>query len=835
MQIKQFNKYSTFNINLRIKLNLRKQYGKINNIVKKIKMKCFLCKNDQITFPQLLRHFKLYHGLSTLSTYKCGEENCAQYFQNKSSFKRHVLKKHSVICKTGNNIGVKSIQVRNANRDIPLMQTHLCSTSEENIPQEFKPEIIAITESSEFDLNSNINFIQESAVKLSLGLHNNNNFTKTDIKIIQENVTIKLVQPIIKAIRSLALAEYTQSESSSKMLCLLKSLEDPFSLCKTDYRLTGWLIKNDYLHSITQITIHDEISEVFLNGEVTHEENKIKGVILPLRFQFKKVFEKEYFLKSHLDYMDELYKAHVNSSTISNFIQGKLWKKKISLYKHESVIPYFLYIDDLEINNPLGSHAGVHSVANIYYSFPCSNNTSKLENIFLAAIIKSSDLKDFGNDTCLLSLVEELKYLEDNGLNIRTSEGEKNVRFVLGLVLGDNLGLNCLLDMSKSFSANYYCRFCKDPKSILQICCEENTSSLRNEENYFRDLKLCDVTQSGIHKDCIFNTIRSFHVTTNFSVDLMHDIFEGICHYGLCASIMYFINTKYFTIDQLNYRKQNFNYGSIEIDNLSPPIKLDHLKNKHLKMSAREMMTFTHYFPLIIGDVIPQNDEVWLYILNLIEIIDILLCYEMPVSYINILREKIKVHNSDYIRLFNDNLKPKHHFLIHYPTILLNSGPPRNYWCFRYEAKHKEFKIYAHAITSRKHITLTLAKKFQLKFANYLLTPTPKKYFAEDKHKISTKFKDFLSTKLNVSGNDYCCYSQINFCGTKYKAGFYLTYFVDEVRVVEIIEIIILASSDNIKIICQDIDVIGFESHYLSFLIMPCKKKRFSSYRYRKL
>lgn len=55
-----------------------------------------------------------------------------------------------------------------------------------------------------------------------------------------------------------------------------------------------------------------------------------------------------------------------------------------------------------------------------------------------------------------------------------------------------------------------------------------------------------------------------------------------------------------------------------------------------------------------------------------------------------------------------------YNFLIHYPTIILNSGPPRHYWCFRYEEKHKEIKMYAHATSSRKNISLTLAKNINI-------------------------------------------------------------------------------------------------------------------------
>lgn len=75
------------------------------------------------------------------------------------------------------------------------------------------------------------------------------------------------------------------------------------------------------------------------------------------------------------------------------------------------------------------------------------------------------------------------------------------------------------------------------------------------------------------------------------------------------------------------------------------------------------------------------------------------------------LKHLIKRHHEEYIHLFNDTLKPKHHLMLHYYSIILKSGPLRNFWCFKYEAKHKEFKTYARAITSRKNICVSLENK----------------------------------------------------------------------------------------------------------------------------
>jgi len=179
---------------------------------------------------------------------------------------------------------------------------------------------------------------------------------------------------------------------------------------------------------------------------------------------------------------------------------------------------------------------------------------------------------------------------------------------VLGLVLGDNLGLNSILEFSRSFSATYFCRFCKASKEITKNMFEENCLLIRNITNYNTDVAINDIYKTGIHGESFLNKIPSFHVTQNFCLDVMHDLFEGICHYDMCRIIKYFTETvKYFSLDTLNLRKSSFNYGSIEIGNISPSINTKHLQNFHLKMSAQEMMTFTHFFPLMVGDLVPEN------------------------------------------------------------------------------------------------------------------------------------------------------------------------------------------------------------------------------------
>lgn len=184
---------------------------------------------------------------------------------------------------------------------------------------------------------------------------------------------------------------------------------------------------------------------------------------MPLQFQIKKYFEENNYLNIALNRYDNLMNSSLlnENSLLSNFVQGSLWKEKILSHQNKLVMPFFMYIDDFEINNPLGSKAMSHFISAVYYSFPLMDQSSKLVHIFLAALIKSKDLKTFGNDLCFKLLIENLNSLAEDGILINTPDGPKQIFFILGLIIGDNLGLNSKCDFSKSFSANYFCRFCK--------------------------------------------------------------------------------------------------------------------------------------------------------------------------------------------------------------------------------------------------------------------------------------------------------------------------------------------------------------------------------------
>jgi len=774
-------------------------------------MICYLCNVNVGDLQALVVHFKIIHLLKSDSAYTCLENDCSQSFNCLSSFKRHVNKKHIISDHVFQNIPTNNVDVEVSKK------IKLSDDPSLDLEKPFHDEL-----TDNFNFENSIKVLYESTVKFILSLYNNNNFNISDVHYIQSGVKENILKPMAYLLKNVVNKDITEPRLLSTFNRLETVILNPFIYCSTEYRLNKWLIDNKLLSNVQQININNELCAVNHGGEIYYNEKITKGTLLPLKLQFKQFFENSNNFKVMYD---RILSLKASGNVLSNFVQGKLWEKKITQFEGKIVFPYFIYIDDFEINNPLGSHATYQSIAAIYYSFPLVENNSKLSNIFLAALIKSADLKEFGNDPCLLQLINEINFLEEEGLSISTEYGEFQVYFILGLVLGDNLGLISILEFSKSFSSNYYCRFCKTHKSIAQKLCVENILCMRNHINYSDDVAKMDFSETGINKNSILNSIKSFHVTENYCVDVMHDVFEGICHYNMCHIIKYYVYTaQIFSLDILNKRKTNFNYGPIEVGNISPEISENHLNKCHLKMSAREMMSFIHFFTIMVGDLIPKDDEVWKFFLTLLKLIDLLLSYNFTEGKIMDLKQLISQHNSMYIRLFNDTLKPKHHFLIHYPTIIQYSGPPRFYWCFKYEGKHRELKMYARTTTSRKNITLTLAKKCQYKFAHILLQSSVQEIIIKEKHKILSLNSDNICKILSLSSVDFCCYNQIEFMGTIYKKGYYLTKFIEEMSLFEIIEVIVFnIPNKRIHILAKQIKIINFNSHFEAFEV-DCNK-----------
>lgn len=195
------------------------------------------------------------------------------------------------------------------------------------------------------------------------------------------------------------------------------------------------------------------------------------------------------------------------------------------------------------------------------------------------------------------------------------------------------------------------CRFCRITKDRSCKLCIEDVGTLRNKINYAEDITTNNSSSTGIKGECAFNVLNNFHAVENYSVDIMHDLLEGVCVYEINYLLYYCIVEKqYFTLGTLNWRLQFFNFGPVA--NRPPTISKSHLFKKGIKMSASEMQSFVLNAGLIFGDLITDvDDRYWELFILLRKILVIVLEDNIIESIANILENLISEHHILYIVL----------------------------------------------------------------------------------------------------------------------------------------------------------------------------------------
>ena len=96
---------------------------------------------------------------------------------------------------------------------------------------------------------------------------------------------------------------------------------------------------------------------------------------------------------------------------------------------------------------------------------------------------------------------------------MKNNSTEETVYFKYSLVISDNLGLHGIFGLLESFSAKYYCQFCKMPEDVMEKECREDESVRRSVENYDADVQLNDYLRTGIKESGIWHDVHNFHIS----------------------------------------------------------------------------------------------------------------------------------------------------------------------------------------------------------------------------------------------------------------------------------------------------------------------------------
>lgn len=238
-------------------------------------------------------------------------------------------------------------------------------------------------------------------------------------------------------------------------------------------------------------------------------------------------FRDEYF-----DY-NEHQKHKCENGVFVDYCCGSLFKNTKLFQDYPNALQIELASDDFEVCSPLKSKATKHKLCAIYFrirNLPPQTN-SKLEAIHLVALCPSAYLKQDGRTFQDIADVirSDLSKLETTGVEISPGIYLKGA---LVNISGDNLGMSIMLGFVECFVASYPCRNCECLKDELQTTFVEDPSKMRKKEYYPNLIQQLDeggvANVKGIKRFCVFNKLKWFHMMENKSVDLMHDLNEGI-------------------------------------------------------------------------------------------------------------------------------------------------------------------------------------------------------------------------------------------------------------------------------------------------------------------
>ena len=142
-------------------------------------------------------------------------------------------------------------------------------------------------------------------------------------------------------------------------------------------------------------------------------------------------------------------------------------------------------------------------------------------------------------------------------------------------------------------------------------------------------------------------------------------LFEGVVDYDVVMCLQFLIKTKkWFSYESLNNRLKSF------------PGESSNKPNSIAKKGAAQNRWLLRFLPILVHDKIDADNVVWQLVLLLRELVEIVWAPSLSGSQIAYMKVLIKEYVSMRQELLpHVNLRPKHHYLLHYVDLSLQFGP----------------------------------------------------------------------------------------------------------------------------------------------------------------
>ena len=377
----------------------------------------------------LLRHIRTRHtilvGRKFTCPIACGQDGCSQTFRYSVAFKRHIEKQHENNNEydrgnesdngfdndaDNNNFADNMDDNPPALRMQPLDVNHVLNKEEVT---ELAASTIAKMKASSSVVQSTIDdVVRESSDLFSQIVMS----LKTKTENLLKNRGIPVNDP-----------------ERQNLLETFSEFQHPLQNLETAYRQNKYFKEGKNFVQAREVPFGVAYYQR-KNPDTGHVDQVAKHVTfqyIPLKQLLKHILESKGFMRAVVEYVPS------RDEVMRDFHDGEFCRGHV-FFSNGKNIALLLYVDDCEIANPLGSKAGMHKVGLVYctiLNLPPKFRSS-LSNCYLVAVYNSGDVKTDGFNPILQPLVDDIKDLEKDGLQINTDVYESTVRVGIAMLQG---------------------------------------------------------------------------------------------------------------------------------------------------------------------------------------------------------------------------------------------------------------------------------------------------------------------------------------------------------------------------------------------------------------
>ena len=675
-------------------------------------MKCPVCSLEFPSWSKVLTHVVAYHGGESVNV-TCNIDGCQRTFKDTGNWRRHAYRfpPHRI------SLGLAQFVRPVVNTDEASTLNEASSENEEVMDNETNDvsgnEISPIQAYSKFH-----SLFHKHFLSFTMKIREEHLLPQSTVTSIVDGME-GLFELYTTNVFSIIKNQLTIDPEPSNLEYIFEDENFFSSMCA--------VVRNDRGTSAA-VAMHLPFVKP-IDVVLGRPENKKAHIIhiVPLIDSLKAIL-------AHDELVDEIL-AHQNklhSYTSNEKLHDIIYDITSSGYNSPINVPLLFYIDEFEPCNPIGSRKKIHKLSGVYYTLAClpPRLRSSLKCIFLYCLAYYRHVVNYGYEAIFKDVIRELKELHNETLRVVTANGrDLCYRVQLKIFSADNLSAHDLCGFQKHFSSGKISRYCLVDHRNLKANFDFTRCPLRTDDEYDMQISTLDTAvpaaEHGIRGRCVFSELTYVKPLKLCPPDVMHDFLEGVVPIVVCVALSSLMGKLKLSIDDINEAIQSFQYGKSDKTNkYGPIISKAHLKKLSIPGTASEKFCLIRMLPLMLSLQFPRQINKKLQGIKLLylclEISDIIMAPVINREWLAELHDLIIKHHTLISRLNPKSIKPKFHYLIHYPQLIAVYGPPRHYFTMRFESLHQYFKRLTSKTRNFINLTHTLSTRFQNLKAHYL-------------------------------------------------------------------------------------------------------------------